>query len=252
MSEKVFFGSKKVDKDKKQSLVNDIFSNVASKYDVMNDVMSLGVHRYWKNILMAEIDDFSKAIIDVAGGTGDISQRIYQKAIKNNQEPNITVLDINQDMLKSGRDKLLDKGIFKGLNFICGNAESLPFADESFDYYICAFGIRNMTNLNVALQEAQRVLKKGGKFICLEFSHISNDNMLSKVYDIYSMHLIPFFGEVIAKDRDSYQYLVDSIKKFPTQRKFLELLKDVGFVKTKYANLTYGVCAIHTGYKLDD
>jgi ubiquinone/menaquinone biosynthesis methyltransferase len=251
MSEKVFFGFKKVDKDKKQSLVNDIFSNVASKYDMMNDVMSFGIHRYWKNILMSEIDDFSKKIIDVAGGTGDISQRIYQHAIKNDQNPDITIFDINQEMLMTGRDKLLNKGMLKGLSFVCGNAENLPFADESFDYYICAFGIRNMTNLTTALTEAQRVLKKGGKFICLEFSHISNDNMMSKLYDIYSMHLIPFFGEFVANDRESYKYLVESIKKFPTQRKFLEMLKDAGFNQVKYDNLTCGVCAIHTGYKID-
>ena len=249
MSDRVFFGFKEVDVSDKQNLVNRVFSSVSSKYDIMNDLMSFGIHRLWKRQMVNEITDYSKRILDVAGGTGDIAYRCFKKAIKNRIHPNITIFDINREMLAIGRDKFLDKGIFNGVNWICGNAEEIALPTSSIDYYTCAFGIRNMTNLEKILSEAYRVLKPGGKFICMEFSHVSND-LLSKAYDSYSINLIPQIGKIIAKDQDSYQYLVESIKKFPHQREFARMIENAGFVSVKYQNLTGGICAIHTGYNV--
>lgn len=248
MNNQTFFGFKSVDTDKKQTLVNEVFHSVASNYDKMNDIMSFGIHRIWKNIMIDEISSFSGNFIDVAGGTGDIASRIYKKCRTQNLPYNITLLDINPDMLKVGKNKLLDNAMLRNLNFICGNAEELPFSNDNFDYYTCAFGIRNFTNIDKALKEAYRVLKPGGKFICLEFSHISND-IFSRFYDCYSMQIIPIFGKYIAKDQKAYQYLVESIKKFPTQNEFCDLIKTAGFTKIRYQNLTGGICAIHTAIK---
>jgi ubiquinone/menaquinone biosynthesis methyltransferase len=246
---KTHFGFKEVDRDQKSNLVKNIFSNVAKKYDLMNDLMSAGTHRLWKNNMINCIDFFDNIkIIDVAGGTGDIAFRIAKKAQEKNLNYQIEVVDINSQMLEVGRSRAIDMNLFSHLNFVENDGENLKFADESFDVFTIAFGIRNFTNIDKGLQEAHRVLKKGGKFICLEFSKVE-DIFLQKIYDTYSFKIIPKIGEVILKDHDSYQYLVESIRKFPDQKSFTKLIENAGFSRVGYQNLTFGACAIHWGFK---
>jgi ubiquinone/menaquinone biosynthesis methyltransferase len=246
---KTHFGFKEVDRDQKSNLVKNIFSNVAKKYDLMNDLMSAGTHRLWKNNMINCIDFFDNIkIIDVAGGTGDIAFRIAKKAQEKNLNYQIEVVDINSQMLEVGRSRAIDMNLFSHLNFVENDGENLKFADESFDVFTIAFGIRNFTNIDKGLQEAYRVLKKGGKFICLEFSKVE-DIFLQKIYDTYSFKIIPKIGEVILKDHDSYQYLVESIRKFPDQKSFKKLIENAGFSRVGYQNLTFGACAIHWGFK---
>ncbi len=253
MDKKTDFGFKKVNKNEKASLVGQVFSNVAEKYDLMNDLMSAGFHRSWKNKMIQEIQFSSKVkqykMIDVAGGTGDIAFRIVKKANLENINTIIDIVDINQEMLDVGKEKSIDLNYFNQVNFNRCDGESLDYDDNFFDFYTIAFGIRNFTNINQGLKEAHRVLKKGGKFICLEFSKVNN-RILEAIYDKYSFNVIPKIGEVILKDGDSYQYLVESIRKFPNQAKFQEMMQDAGFKNCKYQNLTFGTVAIHTGYKL--
>ncbi len=246
---KTHFGFKEVDRDQKSNLVKNIFSNVAKKYDLMNDLMSAGTHRLWKNNMINCIDFFDNIkIIDVAGGTGDIAFRIAKKAQEKNLNYQIEVVDINSQMLEVGRSRAIDMNLFSHLNFVENDGENLKFADESFDVFTIAFGIRNFTNIDKGLQEAYRVLKKGGKFICLEFSKVE-DIFLQKIYDTYSFKIIPKIGEVILKDHDSYQYLVESIRKFPDQKSFKKLIENAGFSRVGYQNLIFGACAIHWGFK---
>jgi len=246
---KTHFGFKEVDRDQKSNLVKNIFSNVAKKYDLMNDLMSAGTHRLWKNNMINSIDFFDNIkIIDVAGGTGDIAFRIAKKAQEKNLNYQIEVVDINSQMLEVGRSRAIDMNLFSHLNFVENDGENLKFADESFDVFTIAFGIRNFTNIDKGLQEAHRVLKKGGKFICLEFSKVE-DIFIQKIYDTYSFKIIPKIGEVILKDHDSYQYLVESIRKFPDQKSFTKLIENAGFSRVGYQNLTFGACAIHWGFK---
>ena len=246
---KTHFGFKEVDRDQKSNLVKDIFSNVAKKYDLMNDLMSAGTNRLWKNNMINCIDFFDNIkIIDVAGGTGDIAFRIAKKAQEKNLNYQIEVVDINSQMLEVGRSRAVDMNLFSHLNFVENDGENLKFADESFDVFTIAFGIRNFTNIDKGLREAHRVLKKGGKFICLEFSKVE-DIFLQKIYDTYSFKIIPKIGEFILKDHDSYQYLVESIRKFPDQKSFTKLIENAGFSRVGYQNLTFGACAIHWGFK---
>ena len=246
---KTHFGFKEVDRDQKSNLVKDIFSNVAKKYDLMNDLMSAGTHRLWKNNMINCIDFFDNIkIIDVAGGTGDIAFRIAKKAQEKSLNYQIEVVDINPQMLEVGRSRAVDMNLFSHLNFVENDGENLKFADESFDVFTIAFGIRNFTNIDKGLREAHRVLKKGGKFICLEFSKVE-DIFLQKIYDTYSFKIIPKIGEFILKDHDSYQYLVESIRKFPDQKSFTKLIENAGFSRAGYQNLTFGACAIHWGFK---
>ena len=246
---KTHFGFKEVDRDQKSNLVKDIFSNVAKKYDLMNDLMSAGTHRLWKNNMINCIDFFDNIkIIDVAGGTGDIAFRIAKKAQEKSLNYQIEVVDINPQMLEVGRSRAVDMNLFSHLNFVENDGENLKFADESFDVFTIAFGIRNFTNIDKGLREAHRVLKKGGKFICLEFSKVE-DIFLQKIYDTYSFKIIPKIGEFILKDHDSYQYLVESIRKFPDQKSFTKLIENAGFSRVGYQNLTFGACAIHWGFK---
>ena len=246
---KTHFGFKEVDRDQKSNLVKDIFSNVAKKYDLMNDLMSAGTHRLWKNNMINCIDFFDNIkIIDVAGGTGDIAFRIAKKAQEKSLNYQIEVVDINSQMLEVGRSRAVDMNLFSHLNFVENDGENLKFADESFDVFTIAFGIRNFTNIDKGLREAHRVLKKGGKFICLEFSKVE-DIFLQKIYDTYSFKIIPKIGEFILKDHDSYQYLVESIRKFPDQKSFTKLIENAGFSRVGYQNLTFGACAIHWGFK---
>jgi len=247
---KTHFGFKSVNREEKAGLVKEIFSNVAKKYDLMNDLMSGGVHRLWKNKMVEEISPKSSEVkfIDVAGGTGDIAFRIAKKMRTTNVNYKIDVVDINQEMLDVGKERAVDFNLFSDLTFTCCDGEKLCFEDESFDFFTIAFGIRNFTNIDKALSEAYRVLKPGGKFLCLEFSKV-NDYFLQKIYDTYSFKVIPKIGEVVLKDRESYQYLVESIRNFPTQDEFKKMIEKAGFKNASYKNLTFGTAAIHMGNK---
>jgi len=245
--EKEWFGERSVDADEKTKLVQGVFDSVASKYDVMNDVMSGGVHRLWKDHLIRRIRPRAGLhYLDVAGGTGDISFRIRKKAGK---DARITLCDLDEQMLRVGRDRSIDKGMMNDFDWITGNAESLPIPDKSVDVYTIAFGLRNVTHIDTALAEAVRVLKPGGRFYCLEFSHVT-DPYFADIYDKYSYALIPKMGEIIAKDRDSYQYLVESIRKFPKQKDLVTRMEHAGFIRANYTNLSYGLVAIHEGLVL--
>ncbi len=243
------FGYRKVELEEKESLVKDIFSNVADKYDLMNNLMSFGIHHLWKDKLIQEVFDFNSNILDVAGGTGDIAFRLYKKGMSVNITPNIIVADINPEMLQLCKNKAIDTNILSGINFVECNAENLPFDDESFDYYTISFGIRNITNIDVALKEAHRVLKPLGKFICLEFSKIDN-SIIQKLYDTYSFNIVPTIGKIVASNEKAYKYLVESIDLFPDQEIFKSMIEDAGFKNVKYHNLTFGISAIHKGYKI--
>lgn len=251
MNNQTHFGFKQVDENQKSSLVKEVFSSVASKYDIMNDFMSAGMHRLWKDKMVKEIKFVagqSYQTIDVAGGTGDIAFRILKKAKEQNAKIEIEVADINAQMLGVGKERAVDKNLFTHLNFNCCDGEKLPYADNSFDYYTIAFGIRNFTNVQNGLNEAFRVLKTGGKFICLEFSQVNN-LPLAKLYDLYSFKAIPKIGKLVAGDEDSYQYLVESIRKFPNQENFKKMIEKAGFKNVAYQSLNFGVVAIHIGWK---
>jgi len=240
------FGERPVTPDEKTGLVRGVFDSVADNYDIMNDLMSGGLHRVWKDRLVRMIRPKSNMnFIDVAGGTGDIAFRIRKKAPK----ANITVYDLNQNMLDVGRDRAIDKGWLEGFTWQCGNAEKLPYKDNSFDVYTIAFGLRNVTHIDDALKEAYRVLKPGGRFFCLEFSHV-REPILAKAYDIYSYNIIPKIGAAVAKDRESYQYLVESIRKFPKQELLKARMEDAGMKNCSFSNLSAGIVAIHKGYKI--
>ncbi len=229
----------------KSNLVKEIFSNVASKYDLMNDLMSFGIHRNWKNKMIEKINlSRNCKIIDVAGGTADIAMRILKKNNPQHLNYSIDVVDINKEMLEIGKQRAVDNNLFLQLKFTCADGENLPFLNEEFDFYTIAFGIRNFTNIDKGLNEAKRVLKKGGKFICLEFSKVE-DYFLQKIYDQYSFKIIPKIGEIILKDRESYQYLVESIRKFPSQNQFKKMLEDAGFSRVSSQDLNFGVVTIY-------
>ncbi len=245
--EKEWFGEKQVEAEEKTRLVRGVFDSVADKYDLMNDLMSGGLHRLWKDRLIRMIRPRPGLhYLDVAGGTGDIAFRIKQAAGTGSQ---ITVLDLNEDMLGVGRDRAINRGWLNDFEWITGNAEALPLLDESVDIYTIAFGLRNVTHIDTALSEAFRVLKPGGKFYCMEFSHVE-EPFLAKIYDAYSNNVIPRIGQAVAKDKDSYQYLVESIRKFPTQKELVRRMKTAGFENARFTNLNFGVVAIHQGWKL--
>ena len=234
-----------LEKDKAEK-VQGVFSSVASKYDVMNDFMSLGIHRFWKDAMMDWLAPRGgQLLLDVAGGTGDISFRFLKRA----RNAHATVLDLTEPMLAEGRKRAATAGISGQLDWVVGDAMALPFEDQTFDVYTISFGIRNVTNPKKAIAEAYRVLKPGGRIMVLEFSHIPND-LLQWCYDKYSFNVIPRLGQIIARDRSSYQYLVESIRKFPNQENFLNLVNEVGFENTKYRNLTMGVACLHSGWKI--
>lgn len=243
--EKNWFGEKPVDASKKADLVRGVFDNVASNYDLMNDLMSGGVHRLWKDRLVRIIRPRNnQAFLDVAGGTGDIAFRIKKKA----PEAAITVCDINTEMLKVGRDRAIDKGWLNGFDWVTGNAESLPVPDSSIDVYTIAFGLRNVTHIDTALKEAVRVLKPGGRFFCLEFSKVQ-EPIFARAYDAFSFKVIPQIGHLVAKDRDSYQYLVESIRRHPDQKTLQRRMSAAGMDGTGFYNLSGGIAAIHYGNK---
>ena len=249
--EKEWFGEKNVSPEEKTRGVIGVFDSVADQYDVMNDAMSFGIHRLWKDHFIrmirprATIGDRPADYLDVAGGTGDIAFRIRKKI---GDGANITLCDLNDNMLSVGRDRSIDKGWINDFSWVTGNAESLPLEDNSIDYYTIAFGLRNVTHIDTALNEAYRVLRPGGKFFCLEFSHVK-PQIFAKAYDLYSYNVIPRMGKAIANDSDSYQYLVESIRKFPTQRQLVKRIENAGFTRAKYTNLSMGIVAIHQGLK---
>ena len=284
------FGYENVSTTEKEYRVKQVFENVAENYDIMNDFMSAGLHRYWKDELlkMTGVEPMSKvirrraslnyaaasdattidvdgtrllSILDVAGGTGDVAFRFINAAnceerakSSGKDEISVTVCDINPEMLRVGEKRartkygnaLIDES--NALQFLEGNAQYLPFEDGKFDLYTIAFGLRNVTDVDMALRDAHRVLKPGGRFLCLEFSHVTNIP-LAQLYEIYSFHVIPKLGEVVANDRDSYQYLVESIRKFCTQDELVTRMESAGFEHVKYTNMTGGIVALHEGYK---
>ncbi|QGR02839.1 bifunctional demethylmenaquinone methyltransferase/2-methoxy-6-polyprenyl-1,4-benzoquinol methylase UbiE [Ehrlichia ruminantium] len=226
----------------KSKFVHQVFTSVASRYDIMNDIMSFGLHRLWKDQVIQSIN--SGNLLDVASGTGDIAIKVA----KHRKNVDIVVCDVNINMLNCGRDNAINTNILN-LKWTCGNAEQLPFYDNTFDYYTISFGIRNVSNRQLALNEAYRVLKPGGKFICLEFSPLKEDHFLYTLYNFYSFKIIPNIGELVAKDRASYQYLVDSIKTFPYQDDFIQEIQNSNFIHTKYRNLCFGIVTLYTAWK---
>lgn len=247
MNEKTtHFGFQDVPEAEKAGRVRGVFGSVASKYDVMNDAMSLGIHRIWKDAMMDWLAPRAgQKLLDVAGGTGDIAFRFLDRA----GEGHATVLDLTEAMLVEGRKRAEAAQMAASLDWIVGDAMALPFEANTFDVYTISFGIRNVTRPEEALREAFRVLKPGGRLMVLEFSQIPNE-LMQKVYDLYSFNIIPQMGKLIANDRDSYQYLVESIRRFPDQETFLQMVKDAGFEQAKYRNLTMGIACLHSGWKL--
>ncbi|WP_288415724.1 class I SAM-dependent methyltransferase [uncultured Novosphingobium sp.] len=242
MSETVSFGYEEVSPAEKTERVGSVFSNVARKYDVMNDAMSGGMHRLWKDRFVRRVKPREgEQILDMAGGTGDIAFRMAAKGAR------VTVSDINQDMLDVGVERAMERGI-DGLVWSRQNAEELSFGNRFFDAYTIAFGIRNVTHIDKALAEAHRVLRFGGRFFCLEFSTVEWPGF-KEAYDAYSHHMVPRLGQVIAGDADSYRYLVESIRKFPPMPQFQGMIRDAGFVHTKVEPIMGGLVAIHSGWK---
>lgn len=243
MSETASFGYTDVDASQKTGMVKGVFSNVASKYDLMNDAMSGGLHRVWKDLFVRRVKPRQgERILDMAGGTGDIAFRMHKAGAA------MTVADINPDMLGVGMERAQKRGL-TGLLWAEENAETLSFADRQFDAYTIAFGIRNVTHIDLALGEAHRVLKYGGRFFCLEFSTTLWPGF-ADVYDAYSHHLVPKLGKLLAKDEDSYRYLIESIRRFPDMPTFEGMIRKAGFVRTRVEPLLGGLVAIHSGWKI--
>jgi demethylmenaquinone methyltransferase/2-methoxy-6-polyprenyl-1,4-benzoquinol methylase len=240
------FGFREVPEEEKAQLVHGVFSSVARRYDLMNDLMSGGVHRLWKDAMMDWLAPRpGQRLIDVAGGTGDIAFRFLRRA------PGATavVLDMTAAMLEEGRHRAEAQSLSERIDWVVGDAMALPFPDASFDVYTISFGIRNVTRVEDALSEAFRVLRPGGRLMVLEFSRVPND-ILRKAYDLYSFNVIPPMGRAVTGDRDSYQYLVESIRRFPDQETFAGMIRTAGFDQVRWRNLTMGVAALHSGWKI--
>ena len=250
------FGYQEIEESEKVKKVYEVFENVAGSYDLMNDAMSAGTHRLWKSKFVEQLNVRPRMkILDMAGGTGDIAFKMFDSYAlqypnhSNELYPDIVISDINQNMLDVGKERANKLGINHLFQWVQADAEELPFEDESFDVYTIAFGIRNTTHIEKVLDEAFRVLKIGGRFSCLEFSHVENV-VVSDLYDAYSFQVIPVMGEVLANDWDSYQYLVESIRRFPKQDDFAEMIYETGFSNVRYENMTFGVVAVHDGFKI--
>ncbi len=240
------FGFRAVAEREKAGLVHGVFTSVASRYDIMNDAMSLGIHRLWKDAMMDWLAPRpGQKLLDVAGGTGDIAFRFLKRA----RQAHATVLDLTESMLRAGEQRAEAAQMADSLDWIVGDAMALPLADNSFDAYTISFGIRNVTRIHGALTEAFRVLRPGGRLMVLEFSHVPNE-LMRKIYDLYSFNMIPRLGQLIARDRDSYQYLVESIRRFPDQETFAGMIRGAGFENVKYRSLTMGIAALHSGWKI--
>ncbi|ESQ80958.1 class I SAM-dependent methyltransferase [Asticcacaulis sp. YBE204] len=243
------FGFRDVEAKEKVNLVHGVFKSVAAKYDLMNDVMSVGVHHLWKDAACAKLNPQpGEVILDVAGGTGDIARRLAKlaraaKARRGGKSTEIRIIDYNQAMIEAG----IEKGTEPEITWSVGDAMNLAIEDNSVDAYIISFGIRNVSDVQGALNEAKRVLKPGGRFFCLEFSHATT-GLVESVYETYAFKVIPFMGQLVAGDRDSYQYLVESIKRFPDQETLAGMMRTAGFTRVGYTNFTGGVCALHQGW----
>ena len=246
------FGYRDVTEAEKPELVRGVFSSVATRYDVMNDLMSGGMHRLWKAGMVDWLAPRAgMRMLDVAGGTGDIAFRILDR-LKNREgsfPTHVTILDLTEGMLRAGMERAESRAFAGQLSWVNGDAMALPFPDNSFDSYTIAFGIRNVTRVQDALSEAFRVLRPGGRFMCLEFSAVTLP-VMDKLYETYSFNVIPRMGQMVANDRDSYQYLVESIRQFPIQDDFAAMIREAGFGQVRYRNMTGGVAALHSGWKL--
>jgi demethylmenaquinone methyltransferase/2-methoxy-6-polyprenyl-1,4-benzoquinol methylase len=255
MNDSTSFGYRSVPAGDKQALVDDVFHSVARRYDLMNDLMSGGMHRLWKSAMVSALNPPRPSsekgrgrpwrLIDVAGGTGDIAFRVAERSAGHAE---IVVADINESMLEVGRERAEKRGL-STIAFRQANAEALPFPDRGFDAYTIAFGIRNVPRIDAALGEAHRVLKHGGRFLCLEFSQVDVP-MLDSLYESYSFRAIPALGRVVTGDADSYRYLVESIRTFPNQERFAEMIRAAGFQRVTYRNFSGGIAALHSGWKL--
>ena len=246
------FGFRTVPEAEKSSMVRTVFDAVAPKYDLMNDLMSAGVHRLWKAALVDWVAPRpGQSIIDVAGGTGDIAFRLLDRMGEPKSElaTPVTICDINAEMLNVGRNRAIDQGRLTGVSWVCGNAEALPFPDMSFDAYTIAFGLRNVTHIDRALAEGRRVLKPGGRFLCLEFSTVLVP-ALDKLYDAYSFQVLPWLGGLVAGDREAYRYLAESIRRFPDQQALASRMGTAGFDQVKVRNLSGGIAAMHSGWRI--
>jgi len=252
MGDEASFGFASVSEGARQGLVNAVFSKVARRYDLMNDLMSAGLHRLWKDELINTLAPPKSAcpftLIDVAGGTGDIAFRFLDAAGPGGRA---VICDISKEMIEAGKAKAAAGRATAGrpLTFVQGNAEALPFEAGRFDAYTIAFGIRNVTHIDAALAEAYRVLKPGGRFLCLEFSSVEMP-LLDALYDAYSFNAIPALGQLVAGDGQAYRYLVESIRRFPSQERFAQMIRHAGFERVRYRNLTGGIAAIHSGWRL--
>ena len=239
------FGFREVPADEKAGLVRGVFDSVASRYDLMNDLMSLGVHRLWKSEFIDWLRPAPRMhLLDVAGGTGDIAFRFLARG-----GGRVTVCDLTEDMVTVGRDRAIDRGIVSGIDWTVGDAEALPVADSSVDAYSIAFGLRNVTRIDKALEEARRVLRPGGRFLCLEFSHLAWP-WLEPLYDRYSFSVLPALGQWVAGDRESYQYLAESIRRFPPQAELAERIEAAGLEQVRWRDLSGGIAAIHSAWRI--
>src|ERR1700688_14706 len=248
--ETTHFGFKEVPLGDKQTLVDDVFRSVASRYDLMNDLMSVGLHRVWKNLMINALNpprgDAPFALLDVAGGTGDIAFRAAKAAGSGFRA---TVCDINFDMLQVGRERAAARHLDDRVSFVEGNAEKLAFPNSAFDAYTIAFGIRNVPRIDLALSEAFRVLRPGSRFLCLEFSAVDVPG-LDRIYDLFSFKVIPSLGKAVTGDAESYQYLVESIRKFPKPNAFAEMIRAAGFSRAAWQSFSGGIVALHSGWRL--
>jgi demethylmenaquinone methyltransferase/2-methoxy-6-polyprenyl-1,4-benzoquinol methylase len=248
--EETHFGYRQVPLADKQALVDDVFHSVASRYDLMNDLMSGGLHRAWKDVLANTVNPPKGSrpfkLLDVAGGTGDIAFRVAQVGGTGTRA---TVLDINPDMLAVGRARARDQGYDDAVTFVDGNAEALPFPNASFDAVTIAFGIRNVPRIDAALKEAFRVCRTGGRFLCLEFSSVDVPG-LDALYDFYSFNMIPALGRMVTGDREAYRYLVESIRRFPNPEAFAQMMRDAGFARVSFERMAGGIVALHSGWRL--
>ncbi|MCG9698226.1 bifunctional demethylmenaquinone methyltransferase/2-methoxy-6-polyprenyl-1,4-benzoquinol methylase UbiE [Shewanella sp. Isolate11] len=240
------FGYKTVEAEKKADLVADVFHSVAAKYDIMNDVMSFGIHRMWKRFTIESAGARpGMKVLDLAGGTGDLTAKFSHIVGQTGQ---VTLADINESMLKVGREKLRNRGVVGNVNYVQANAEALPFPDNHFDIITIAFGLRNVTDKDAAIRSMLRVLKPGGKLLVLEFSKPQHE-IMRKVYDLYSFKILPKMGDIITKDAGSYEYLAESIRMHPDQETLKAMMMEAGFEQVEYTNMTDGIVALHKGYK---
>ncbi len=248
----VDFGARRVPEEEKAPLVRAVFDSVAPRYDLMNDLMSGGIHRFWKAQMVAWLKPRpGQVLLDAAGGTGDVALRALPRLAAEQAAPvpSIVVCDTSEEMLEIGRARALDQGILEGIEWVCADAERLPVADRSVDLYTIAFGLRNVTRIDAALVEARRALKPGGRFVCLEFTPEITP-LLQPLYDLYSFHIVPRLGRVVTGNREAYTYLVESIRRFPRQSELCEMIVRAGLDQVMFRNLTGGVAALHSAWRL--